>query len=104
MNGMKIKLNQTLQETAVALNELGYRDNELGNDKPVFVDRGCMSAIKSFDDDKVAVSIEGYVDKDEATLEVYRYKGYPRAHASIRGVRDHKKYTDETRHLWRRAK
>ena len=92
----KLKENVTAKE----LEELGFRDNELGKNNPIEeTELKEFTAIRTDNKNKVAVTID-HITYDgmktyEDTIDVYRYVGEENDHKQISKVRDFKPYIQD---------
>ena len=92
---LKLNIDTDLENEAQILTELGFRENQLGKDKPVEVwdegDDGYFSidAIKTYNDQHIAVCIVATYHKQHNTityaeLDVYEYEGKRNSHTNVR--------------------
>jgi len=78
------------------LNDLGYGENIIDVNRPIQLDNGYFDGAKSFDTDKVCVTVNNYgKDYSSESITVYRYDGNPNNHHLIEYVEEPLKYIQE---------
>ena len=98
---MKKELAIDLDDALEIMLENGFMENQWGSNRTVRRDEEypeLVEAIKTYDDEKIAVALT--IWEKDITLRVYRYKGDPRGHTRVSGVRNHKKYTNIIKEIW----